>query len=91
MLIRPASVDDAHDLAVVHVRSWQQAYRGLMPQAVLDGLSIAEREAGWARLLGIRRRAQGRHPPRSRAARAAPREAPRLNQSRAVITCLMRV
>lgn len=51
MLIRPASVDDAHDLAVVHVRSWQQAYRGLMPQAVLDGLSIAEREAGWARLL----------------------------------------
>ncbi len=51
MLIRPASVDDAHDLAVVHVRSWQQAYQGLMPQAVLDGLSIAEREAGWARLL----------------------------------------
>lgn len=51
MLIRPATVDDAHDLAVVHVRSWQQAYRGLMPQAVLDRLSIAEREAGWARLL----------------------------------------
>ncbi|MFS2279710.1 GNAT family N-acetyltransferase [Microbacterium sp. OR21] len=51
MLIRPATVDDAHDLAVVHVRSWQQAYLGLMPQAVLDRLSIAEREAGWARLL----------------------------------------
>lgn len=51
MLIRPASAEDAHDIAVVHVRSWQQAYRGLMPQSVLDGLSIAEREAGWARLL----------------------------------------
>lgn len=51
MLIRPATPDDAHGIAVVHVRAWQQAYRGLMPQPVLDGLSIAEREAGWARLL----------------------------------------
>lgn len=51
MDIRPATSDDAHDIALVHVRAWQQAYRGLMPQSVLDGLSIAEREAGWARLL----------------------------------------
>ncbi|MFD5226288.1 GNAT family N-acetyltransferase [Microbacterium sp. NPDC058342] len=51
MLPRPATVDDAHGIAVVHVRSWQEAYRGLMPQEVLDGLSIAEREANWARII----------------------------------------
>jgi GNAT superfamily N-acetyltransferase len=51
MLIRGATVEDAHGLALVHVRSWQQAYRGLMPQDVLDNLSIAEREANWARIV----------------------------------------
>ncbi|HTN56363.1 MAG TPA: GNAT family N-acetyltransferase [Microbacterium sp.] len=56
MLIRSATVADAHGLAVVHVRSWQEAYRGLMPQRVLDGLSIAEREANWARIMAETRR-----------------------------------
>jgi GNAT superfamily N-acetyltransferase len=51
MLIRSATVADAHGLAVVHVRSWQEAYRGLLPQDVLDNLSIAEREANWARII----------------------------------------
>ncbi|UNK71377.1 GNAT family N-acetyltransferase [Microbacterium sp. H1-D42] len=51
MLVRNATVADAHDLAVVHVRGWQEAYRGLMPQDVLDGLSIPEREANWARFM----------------------------------------
>ncbi|QMU96345.1 GNAT family N-acetyltransferase [Microbacterium esteraromaticum] len=51
MDIRPATSDDAGAIAVVHVRAWQQAYRGLMPQAVLDDLSIDDREAGWARIL----------------------------------------
>jgi GNAT superfamily N-acetyltransferase len=51
MLIRNATVADAHGLAVVHVRSWQEAYRGLMPDEVLDNLSIAEREANWARFM----------------------------------------
>lgn len=51
MLLRPATVDDARGIAAVHVRSWQEAYRGLMPQEVLDGLSIAERAANWARII----------------------------------------
>jgi len=51
MLLRPATVQDADGIAAVHVRSWQAAYRGLMPQEVLDGLSIAERAAGWQRIL----------------------------------------
>ncbi|MDR6867149.1 GNAT superfamily N-acetyltransferase [Microbacterium resistens] len=51
MLVRPADPADAHGIAVVHVRAWQAAYRGLMPQEVLDRLSIPQREAGWERIL----------------------------------------
>ncbi len=50
--LRPAAVADADGIAEVHVRSWQEAYRGLMPQEVLDGLSVSERAANWARILG---------------------------------------
>lgn len=49
--VRPATVDDALGIAVVHVRSWQCAYPGLVPQEVLDGMSIRERAANWARIL----------------------------------------
>jgi len=47
MLIRFAAPGDEHGIAVVHVESWQAAYRGLMPQKVLDELSIEQRESGW--------------------------------------------
>jgi ribosomal protein S18 acetylase RimI-like enzyme len=47
MLIRDATPDDAPAIAAVHVRSWQIAYRGIVPDDVLDGLSVARREADW--------------------------------------------
>lgn len=34
-------------VAVVHVRSWQAAYRGLLPDAILDGLSVDGRAHMW--------------------------------------------
>jgi GNAT superfamily N-acetyltransferase len=43
MLIRPARPDDALDVANVHVRSWQVGYRGLLPDAYLDGLQAEDR------------------------------------------------
>ena len=49
--IRVADPADAAAIATVHVRSWQAAYRGLMPDHALATLSIAERERWWARLL----------------------------------------
>ena len=52
MEIRPAVLDDADGIAEVHVRSWQAAYRGLMPQDVLDGLSVEQRAEGWRSILG---------------------------------------
>jgi GNAT superfamily N-acetyltransferase len=45
MAVRPAGVDDAARIAEIHVRSWQVAYQGLMPQDYLDGLDPAQRLA----------------------------------------------
>src|SRR3972149_4160057 len=42
--IRTAVAEDAPGLATVHVRGWQLAYRGLMADEFLDGLSVEERE-----------------------------------------------
>jgi GNAT superfamily N-acetyltransferase len=50
-VIRAARVADARQIAEVHVRSWQGAYRGLFPQAYLDGLDPAERVGRWERSL----------------------------------------
>ena len=44
-LIRPATPEDARPIAEVHVASWRAAYRGLLPDAYLDRLSVDEREA----------------------------------------------
>jgi GNAT superfamily N-acetyltransferase len=45
--VRLALPSDAPALAAVHVRTWQATYRGIVPQRVLDGLSIERREAYW--------------------------------------------
>jgi GNAT superfamily N-acetyltransferase len=51
--VRYATVGDAPALGRVHVRAWQAAYRGQMPDDYLDGLRPEERAAGWDR--GLRR------------------------------------
>jgi GNAT superfamily N-acetyltransferase len=45
--VRPAAPDDAAAIASAHVRSWQAAYRGIVPDAVLDALSIDRRASWW--------------------------------------------
>jgi len=48
--VRDATPDDATRIAEVHVESWQGAYRGLIPQEVLDRLEVsAARVGGWQR------------------------------------------
>ena len=49
MITRVAAVEDAAAIAQIHVRSWQQAYRGLIPQAYLDALDPASRALIWCR------------------------------------------
>ncbi|MDN3445522.1 GNAT family N-acetyltransferase [Microbacterium sp. APC 3901] len=49
LVLRDGAVADADRIAEVHVRSWQAAYRGLIDQELLDGLSISDRADGWRR------------------------------------------
>lgn len=51
MIVRPATDADAEALARVHVRSWQGAYAGLLPQELLDGLSVEQRAEQWRSIL----------------------------------------
>jgi GNAT superfamily N-acetyltransferase len=53
--VRPATVADAAAMGRVHVRAWQAAYRGQMPDGYLDGLRASERAAGWERALQAER------------------------------------
>jgi GNAT superfamily N-acetyltransferase len=49
--VRAAVVEDAEQIADVHVRSWQAGYRGLLPQDYLDGLDPAARVPARRQLL----------------------------------------
>ncbi|MDD9877781.1 MAG: GNAT family N-acetyltransferase [Magnetovibrio sp.] len=51
-VLRPAGPDDAAVIAAVYCRSWEETYRGLLPDAMIDSLSTAESAATWARRLG---------------------------------------
>lgn len=44
---RPALLSDARDIAEVHVRTWRAAYRGIVPDAFLDALSVDKRESAF--------------------------------------------
>ena len=49
--IRDACPADAEALAALHVAVWQQAYRGILPDAYLDGLTPAQRLPLWQSIL----------------------------------------
>lgn len=49
--VRQATAEDAPASAIVQVEGWRWAYRGLVPDAVLDALSVAQREAMWRGVL----------------------------------------
>lgn len=49
--IRDAQPGDAPAIATIQVVTWQAAYRGLMPDDVLAGLSVPARERWWTGIL----------------------------------------
>jgi ribosomal protein S18 acetylase RimI-like enzyme len=52
LIVRPARVQDVRQMARVHVRCWQETYRGVMPDAVLDDPGFpAAREGMWTDVL----------------------------------------
>ncbi len=52
MTIRPAHAVDAPAIAAINVETWRAAYRGQMPDAVLDGLNVERSTAAWTKQIG---------------------------------------
>ena len=48
-MIRPATRDDIAGLARVHVQSWLETYTGLVPQEILDAITLESRVLQWER------------------------------------------
>jgi GNAT superfamily N-acetyltransferase len=51
LLIRRAAAPDARAIAEIGVRGWQAAYRGILPDGFLSGMSVAAREVAWQSVL----------------------------------------
>jgi GNAT superfamily N-acetyltransferase len=49
LLIRRGVVDDATEASRMHAETWRTSYRGLVPDALLDGLADDRWENGWRR------------------------------------------
>jgi len=61
LIVRRARAQDIRQMARVHVRCWQETYRGLMPDAVLDDPGFpAARERMWTDVLTSGRHRQNR-------------------------------
>ena len=61
LAIRPARVEDVVQMARVNVRCWQETYRGLMTDAVLDSPGfLAARERFWTAALTDKRYRENR-------------------------------
>ncbi|MEX2535886.1 MAG: GNAT family N-acetyltransferase [Trueperaceae bacterium] len=52
MSIRVAVPEDASAIGRVHVDSWRTTYQGLLPDSMLDNLSVEQREASWRQQIG---------------------------------------
>lgn len=48
MNVRAATADDVRAIAQIHVDAWRAAYRGHIPDAYLDSLSVDERARMWS-------------------------------------------
>lgn len=51
MQIRPATLADVQDLALIHVGGWQSSYEGLVDPAYLAGLKQEDYAANWTKWL----------------------------------------
>lgn len=51
VIIRPATVDDAEQIAAVHIASWREAYAGAVPEEYLARMDVGERAGRWRAVL----------------------------------------
>jgi ribosomal protein S18 acetylase RimI-like enzyme len=50
-MVRPAALDDAPEIARVHVATWRSTYRGMLPDDFLASLSEAHYTERWRRVI----------------------------------------
>ena len=50
-VLRPAFEDDAHAIAQLRVDAWRATYRGMIPDAYLDAMSVEASTELWQRIL----------------------------------------
>src|SRR5688572_26673308 len=46
-MTRAARIEDCARIGEIHVEGWRAAYRGIMPDSLLAGLSYEKRAGGW--------------------------------------------
>ena len=51
--LRRASLADARAIASIRIECWRTTYRGVIPDAYLDGMSIEESAAQWSTILAM--------------------------------------
>jgi ribosomal protein S18 acetylase RimI-like enzyme len=51
-MVRPATLEDAHGIASVHVATWRSTYRDLLPDDFLASLSEDHYTERWRRVIG---------------------------------------
>lgn len=54
VIVRNARVADSEAIARIHVNTWKSAYKGQLPDALLDTLSVEERKKGWENIISER-------------------------------------
>lgn len=50
-MIRPARLEDAPEIARIHVETWRAAYAGIMPAEFLAGLAVENRTKMWTYII----------------------------------------
>ena len=54
MKIRQARVTDAEDIAIIGIKTWQTAYKGIFPENKLQEMDVQERTERWKKnIIGI--------------------------------------
>ncbi|MEI6649091.1 MAG: GNAT family N-acetyltransferase [Actinomycetes bacterium] len=51
LVLRPANTIDAYEIARIHVKTWQSAYLGMIPDSYLQNLDVDQRARNWVQIL----------------------------------------
>ncbi len=49
--IRPAKPSDAESCAKIHIQSWEETYRGIMPDSILNSVKLESRLKMWGKII----------------------------------------